>query len=238
MKKFLLISLILALTAGCTSSKKLDQTKLDYSNLIESYKTDYKTNLKPESPIKHYHQANALLNKVDKMPKKKQKDLLQNAISEYQKSLTLDSSYAPAYYGLGIAQAKNKDFHSAFDSFNKAVLLDPYMEEYYLAAASACESGNKEQCAVDKYRQILEINPNNERALVLLGNHELEKKNYEDAKELFEAVLAFDKENLLAKKGLEHVKQKMKSSNASKPKKVIDGPATENGLTPNSSEEE
>lgn len=119
-----------------------------------------------------YKRANELapLN-IDFMNKLGGNFISQNKTGEakeiYEKIISEDSRYAPAYCNLGFIYLKNGNKEKALEYYNKALALDPDYEQALLNKAGLYlyEKKNSEALAIAK--TILKKNPKNEQALAI-----------------------------------------------------------------------
>jgi tetratricopeptide (TPR) repeat protein len=93
----------------------------------------------------------------------------QQAQDSFQRAIGLDTMYADAYRGLGLAQLELKNYDGAYRSWLKAVSLDPKDEKstYYLGRLFY-EADFADQAAY-WLRRALELNPDDYEAMTYLG---------------------------------------------------------------------
>lgn len=206
MKNLFLISFLLILISGCTTT---DANKnLKYETLIVSYKNNLLDKMIPDSAITHFHNANTILKSLESAPEKEKKAIILSAISEYEASIALDPTFAPAHLGLGTAYILNKDEEKASLQFEEALRLNP---TYYdaLIAMAVLEDKNHliDQC-IQHLSIAAETNPKDVRALLLLGDSYIQIKDFNKARELFEKVIKLSPKNLQAQVALKSIEGK------------------------------
>lgn len=59
------------------------------------------------------------------------------AVSDFRKAISLDPTYGPAFYSLGVADLQTGDFGRAIESLDQALALDPGLDEAHFFLGSA-----------------------------------------------------------------------------------------------------
>lgn len=112
------------------------------------------TQTDPENPEVLYNQASYLHNH----------DELERAKEILKKIAKLDKSYADAYQRLGIIYIEQDSINTAHANFNIAVKVDPTYGLAYYYRGYTSELMGDFQAAVNDYQNILNFDPNYERA--------------------------------------------------------------------------
>src|SRR3984893_17423 len=92
------------------------------------------------------------------------------AIIYYGQALQVDSHYAPAHYKLAQCHMKMGSFASAFREFARTVDLDPQNWTAQLELARLSLRGGKAQDAKDRALVVLQSNPKNADAQIVLSS--------------------------------------------------------------------
>ena len=92
------------------------------------------------------------------------------AIIYYGQALQLDSNYAQAHFKMAQSQMKLGSFASAFREFARTVEVDPQNWKAQLELAKLSLGGGKAQDAKDRALVILQSNPKNADAQVVLSS--------------------------------------------------------------------
>jgi tetratricopeptide (TPR) repeat protein len=72
------------------------------------------------------------------------------AITDYDRAITLNPQSAPYYYGRGHAYFTGRDFDDAVADLNQAIALDPeYAEAHALRGMALAEIGEQEMAVLD-----------------------------------------------------------------------------------------
>ena len=128
----------------------------------------------------------------------------QEAITEYRRSLELDSGSPFVYNALGLALAAVGDLNGALKSFNRALEINPDLTDVYNNMGMAyAESGQRDK-AFEAFGRAVK-NPNYltpEKALYNIGNLYLEDGNYELAMMHFKRAVEKKPEFSLGHRGL------------------------------------
>ncbi len=104
------------------------------------------------------------------------KENFEKAIEALERALTLDSKYARVFFNLGEAyfhlSLKNRDpeiFNKSFDIFKKAIEIDPnYPAPYCSLGEHYMQTGNLDE-AIQSWKKALELQPDIDRVIYLLG---------------------------------------------------------------------
>jgi tetratricopeptide (TPR) repeat protein len=231
MKKIFVIAFILIAAAGCTSSLTEDKSNYSYNKLYADYKEDFANKFMPESYITHYHIANTNLKNLDKVDDKRRQFAIRSIVEEYSKAIELNPAFHPAYYGLGIAYLKAKNYKKASKILEEAVKLSPEVIDYHLALAYSCEKTKDDECFTKEFAKVIEIDPTNIDALIHIGNINLENKHYNKALGIFKSILEVDPENLMAQKAVKsckkHIKKEAQNTSSHSEEKEVSKKASE-----------
>ncbi len=92
------------------------------------------------------------------------------AFNFYNKFLSTNEKYAPAFYGRALASYKLKDYKKSFDDCKKAISLDnKYADALFLAGLNSIEL-NDYKIAIKYFTDALAANPNNTKYLYSRAN--------------------------------------------------------------------
>jgi arylsulfatase A-like enzyme/Tfp pilus assembly protein PilF len=112
------------------------------------------------------------------------KENFEKAIEALERAITLDSNYARAFFNLGEAyfnlSIKNKDqiiFKKSFDIFKTAIEIDPnYPAPYCSLGLAYMQTGNLDE-AIQSWEKALELKPDIDRVIYLLGMAYVDKND-------------------------------------------------------------
>ena len=153
--------------------KNLDKDKIDYVRAI---------NLKG---VIHYYN-----------------DQYEEAISEYERAIDFNSSYAASYNNWGGVLAKKGDYHGAIEKFKEAKKADPDNASTYVywCGALAKKENPDWKAAVNKCRKALKLDPKNAFAHFNWGIALVSKKepDWQGAIEQYMEALKLDPKNAFA----------------------------------------
>ncbi|MBI4650653.1 tetratricopeptide repeat protein [Candidatus Desantisbacteria bacterium] len=107
------------------------------------------------------------------------KDMFEDAIMAWEKTLKLFPNFAKAYYNIGVANFKLNKIDEALRHLNQAKAFDPGYEEIYFCLGIIYYEQNKINEAIKEWEKAKEINPLNEKILcnLAVAYFELEKKS-------------------------------------------------------------
>ncbi|MXX63461.1 MAG: tetratricopeptide repeat protein [Holophagales bacterium] len=114
------------------------------------------------------------------------------AIALYRQALELDSEFAPAIAGMGIAFFELERYEEAIESMLRALVLAPELPEAFslhrLTGRALQELGQLSEAA-EQFTRTLELAPRDAEALDRLGFLRFNAGRYEDALEYYRALL-------------------------------------------------
>ena len=109
-----------------------------YANAVESYKPMilkgfYMASMNDiDGALEAYHKILHETTGIDKVvvltlmgDAYRQKGLLDNAMEQYTKAVSLDPGFSAAYYGMGVVFMNKRDLASAYEYFDKTLSIDP-----------------------------------------------------------------------------------------------------------------
>ena len=122
----------------------------DFINAIKYLKLALEQN----SFVKDYKEQ---INQISKMIAKKGNNLLrlnklEEAIKQYELSLSIDTTESVIYYNLGNAYFKMKDYLNALKSYKKVLILDPNKYKASYKCGVCYQKLDKHEEAVEKFR--------------------------------------------------------------------------------------
>ena len=107
------------------------------------------------------------------------------AVKWYRAVLDIDSDFAPAHAGMGEAMFRLGQYQQAVEALSQAVSLEPgsmpINTRHFLAEALRKQQRNEE--AIERYRDVLEMDPDFDYAHAGIGYALLQLKRYEEALE-------------------------------------------------------
>ncbi len=104
-----------------------------------------------------------------------------DALSAFNTSVALNSSFIPGRINLGVAHYFTKNYPQAVLHFTEAVRLSPSSFNAQYGLAAALEATGNEQGALHHYRESLKINPESKDALTQTALIELNLMLYQNA---------------------------------------------------------
>jgi len=87
------------------------------------------------------------------------KGMVDEAIEEYKKVLSIKPHSAKAHYNLGVAYARKAMVVEATSEFKKAIAIKPNLVEAYYKLGTLLETQGKLKDAISAYREAIHINP-------------------------------------------------------------------------------
>ena len=154
------------------NSKKLDKAKNEIYNQLNKHQS---------SPIL-FNILGAVLADQNK---------LKEAIKNYNKSISIDPSYAQAYNNLGVCLYKSGKINESISFYNKAIEIQPNDANSYNNLGASLKKLGEHQKSIKSYEKAIEINPahvdaynNLGTAFKELGEHDKSMTFYEKAIEL------------------------------------------------------
>lgn len=85
------------------------------------------------------------------------KEMIDEAIAEINKSITINPNYADAHYLLGAAYISNEMFDEGIDEYKKAIIINPNYAEAHNNLAIAFYYTKQYKLAIDKYDRSIEL---------------------------------------------------------------------------------
>lgn len=82
-----------------------------------------------------YHNRGTI--RLDDFQRTRRPESRQLAVADFLKALSLDPTYSPAFYSLGVAYLQAGDFGRAIESLDQALALDPGLDEAHFFLGSA-----------------------------------------------------------------------------------------------------
>ncbi len=117
------------------------------------------------------------------------------ALALYREALELDSEFAPAVAGMGIAFFELERYEEAIESMERALVLAPELPEasslHRVTGRALQELGRLEEAAA-QFARTLELDPRDTEALDRLGFLRFNAGRYEEALEHYRALLDID----------------------------------------------
>ena len=111
------------------------------------------------------------------------------AISQYEKSLALHSDYAEAHYNLGNALLQKGKIDEAIAQCRQALALQPNDADAYVALGNALLANRAIDEAISHYAKALELRPDDSDAHYNLGNALLKKGQTDEATRHYQKAL-------------------------------------------------
>lgn len=143
---------------------------------------------KTREALKRFNSANQLV----------EEDKKDEALAEYEKVITLDNEFAPAYMQMGNIYSEKKLYDLARLAYEKARSVAPSYAGTYLNLAVTQYEQGKIDDAESSFRTALSLYPSSAASHLGLGNIYLQKRDYTRARNEFTKTLS-----LVRGKGLE-----------------------------------
>ena len=116
--------------------------------------------VEPDSPIARNNMGNVWF----------QQGRFDDAIEQYQRSITLKPHYSEAHNNLGVALSRRGKFDDAIAEYQRALVASPLNDEAHDNWGVALAAQGRAVDAIEQYRQAIAINPDNADAQVNWGN--------------------------------------------------------------------
>ena len=126
-------------------------------------------------------------------------DRISEAITTFQKLISMDADYAPAYFQLGTAFEKSKNIIKAIESYQNSLKQSPENVKAYNSLGNLYYNSGKINEAINAYKKAITIISNNPAVLNNLGDIYLYKLNQiEQAKDFLNQALKLDPDFAIA----------------------------------------
>lgn len=122
------------------------------------------------------------------------------AMSNYNSAIKANSSFAPAYYGIGMIAFKHKKYNDALDNFTKAITADPNFAEAYYEQGLILYLSDKLEQALDAFTKYSTLKPGSTLGLIFYAKTQLALGKLDDAMTLIDQVLSTQPSNSEANK--------------------------------------
>jgi len=113
------------------------------------------------------------------------------AASNYQQALKI-KSYAPAYYGLGMIDFKQKKYNDALDNFSKSTDADNNFAPSFFEKGLLYYLGDKTDLALDAFKRYSELVPGSLRGNTYYAKTLYKKGDYDGSIKLLDDALKID----------------------------------------------
>jgi len=146
-----------------------------------------------DTPEHHVFTGNRLLDKGD----------YAGAQRSFELALQLDRKYSPAYVGLGLVFANQKNFEKAFENMKKAKGLAEKPDDKVNAHVGMIRLYSLErkekwiEKAIDEFEDAIKINPKSSAAYFFMGRAQKFAFNFDKAGEMFKKVLDLNDKYLI-----------------------------------------
>ena len=127
------------------------------------------------------------------------------AVTNYKKSIEINSTYAEGYNNLGSALYKLEKFNEAIDSCQRAIEIKPDFIEAYNNLGLVFEELGKFNEAIDSYQRAIKINPEYAEAYNNLGNVYNINEKVDEAILNYKKAIKIDNNFAEAYSNLEHL---------------------------------
>jgi tetratricopeptide (TPR) repeat protein len=107
------------------------------------------------------------------------------ATIQYRKALQIDPRYADAYYHLGLADLKLREWQEAYKAFNQLILVDPANVKAHTELFSLYLSGHQYTEAQQEADTLVTLDPKSAYPQQLVGTVAMARQRYQDALEAF-----------------------------------------------------
>lgn len=153
--------------------KKYEQAVQTLTGVIEK---------NPQDPIGYINFGNLLIHMND----------LNRALVFFEKAIELDPQSATAYYGLGNLYYEQKNYEQAIENFQEAIALGLDISDVYFMLGMSLANRNHQMLAIPYLLRAIELDPNDEEKLFQYGLSLAKAEYLNDAKEIFEQVIALN----------------------------------------------
>jgi tetratricopeptide (TPR) repeat protein len=120
----------------------------------------------------------------------------EEAVKYFKKILEVDSSYkADVYYNIGVIYSMAKNEKKMLEYINMAIKENPKFIKPYYFLAFYYESKDDILKAIDMYKKILEIEPDNLEIVTKLVQIYVNNKNYDEAEKILKNFINYDSNN-------------------------------------------
>lgn len=117
---------------------------------------------------------------------------LDRALSNYLKSIEIDSKFSEAYNNAGLIYRMQNEFDKALDYFNKALEIDPSNAKIYNNIGVVYYKRGDTEKAFENYSEAIKLNPNLAEAYNNAGLSWLAKKDFDQAIYYFNKAIEID----------------------------------------------
>jgi len=117
---------------------------------------------------------------------------LEEAISNYQKVLTIDDQFYQALYQIGVIETKMQNITGAVESYEKALEINPNFYKGWFALGIARNKNNDSVGALEAFEKAVEVHPGYAKAYSEIGKIYVEQKEYEKAEEALKIATQVD----------------------------------------------
>ncbi len=117
--------------------------------------------------------------------------LLDEAISIYNKLISIKGDYPEAYNNIGNALHGQKKFDLAIQSYKKAIKLNPNYSNAYINLGAILKDQGKLDEAIEVYKKSISINPVSADAYYNLGNALYNQGKLDEAVKAYDKTLSF-----------------------------------------------
>jgi tetratricopeptide (TPR) repeat protein len=107
------------------------------------------------------------------------------ALAAYEQSLKVDSTFAKAHYGRGLALKGLRRPQEAIKAYQTAIRLDPADDAAYFALGKIYSDLEQHDNAISVYQKAIEREPNSYKAYYELGLSYQKKNQFKEAVEVF-----------------------------------------------------
>jgi tetratricopeptide (TPR) repeat protein len=133
-------------------------------------------------PLAHYNLGLAYYNK----------GMLDEAISEYKKTLTIDPNHTEAHYNLGLAYDNKGMIDEAISEYKKALIINPHLAKAHNNLGLAYVIKGRLDESISEFKKALAIKPNYVMARANLAAAYSSKNMFNEAIAEFKKTLAID----------------------------------------------
>jgi spermidine synthase len=112
-----------------------------------------------------------------------------SARRNYEKAISVDASFAPAYVGLGLNLYGRKNDSGAIENLKKAISLDPSGADAYYNLAQIYHNQGLRGEAIANYRSAIRLSPHPWKYHQKLGDLLMENGKYSDAIEEYKSAM-------------------------------------------------
>jgi tetratricopeptide (TPR) repeat protein len=120
----------------------------------------------------------------------------EKAIHDYEKAISLNDEFGPAYYNLGCMYQYKDEFQKAEDAYLRAIELTPTNDRIYNNLSIVQQKLGKDELAEETYQKAIGMNPFDDVKYYNYGTYLAQKKRFDEALIQYDKCLEQNSENI------------------------------------------